>query len=127
MYVKKQYDGASAMWDNRMFLEMEDFYKKLGQGHLTDTVLYKRLKADVNKYYSRLTSFSIDKFLQSTVELDNGHKTGYVFYQFTQTLKGKQKTQKTMLVFISADEGKTWVIQDWTVKWIADQVDKKLL
>jgi hypothetical protein len=32
-----------------------------------------------------------------------------------------------MLVFISKDDGKTWVLQDWTVKWIADQVHKKLL
>ena len=127
MYIKKQYDSASAMWDKRVFLEMEDFYKKRNQGQLTDTVLHERVKADVKKYYARLTKFTIDKFLQSTVEMDNGYKMGYVFYQFTQTLKGKRTTDKTMLVFISEDEGKTWVVQDWTVKWIADQVDKKLL
>lgn len=127
MYIKKQYDSAAAMWDKRVFLEMEDFYNKRNQGHLTDTVLYKRVKADVKKYYAWLTKFTIDKFLQSTVEMENGYKMGYVFYQFTQTLKGKRTTDKTMLVFISEDEGKTWVLQDWKVKWIADQVDKKLL
>jgi hypothetical protein len=127
MYIKKQYDSAAAMWDKRVFLEMEDFYNKRNQGHLTNTVLYKRVKADVKKYYARLTKFSIDKFLQSTVEMEGGYKMGYVFYQFTQTLKGKRTTDRTMVVFISEDEGKTWVLQDWTVKWIADQVDKKLL
>ena len=127
MYVKKQYDSASTMWDKRVFLEMEDFYNKRNQGHLTGTILYNRVKADVKKYYAKLNKFSIDKFLGTTVEMDNGYKMGYVFYQFTQTLKGKRKTDKTMLVFISEDEGKTWVLQDWTVKWIADQVDKKLL
>ena len=115
------------MWDKRVFLQMDDFYFKKNQEHLTDTVLYKRVKADVKKYYAGLTRFTIDKFLQSTVEMNNGYKTGYVFYQFTQTLKGKRTTDKTMLVFISEDEGKTWVLQDWMVKWIADQVDKKLL
>jgi hypothetical protein len=127
MYIKKEYDSASTMWDKRVFLEMEDFYNKRNQGRLTDTVLSKRIKADVKKYYARLTKFTIDKFLQSTVEMDNGYKMGYVFYQFTQTLKGKRITDKSMLVFISEDEGKTWLLQDWTVKWIADQVDKKML
>jgi hypothetical protein len=108
-------------------LELEDFYNKRNQGHLTDTILYNRVKADVKKYYAQQSKFSIDRFLQSTIETDNGYKMGYVFYQFSQTLKGKRKTDKTMLVFISEDEGKTWVLQDWTVKWIADQVDKKLL
>jgi hypothetical protein len=127
MYIKKQYDIASAMWDKRMFLEMEDFYNKRNQGHLNDTILYNRVKADVKRYYAQQSKFAIDKFLQSTVETDNGYKMGYVFYQFSQTIKGKRKTDKTMLVFISEDEGKTWVLQDWTVKWIADQVDMKLL
>jgi hypothetical protein len=127
MYIKQQYDSASAMWDKRVLLEMEDFYNKRNQGQLTDTVLYNRVKADVKKYYAQLTKFSIDKFLGSSVEMDNGYKIGYVFYQFTQILKKKRMTDKAMLVFISEDEGKTWVIQDWRVKWIADQVNKKLL
>jgi hypothetical protein len=127
MYIKKQYDSASAMWDKRVFLEMEDFYNKRNQGHLTDSILYNRVKADVMKYYAQLTMFSIDKFLGSTLEMNSPYKMGYVFYEFTQTLKGKRTTDKTMLVFISEDDGKTWVLQDWTVKWIADQVDKKLL
>jgi hypothetical protein len=126
MYITKQYDSAAEMWDKRMFLEMEDFYNKRKQGHLTDTVLYNRIKADVKKYYKQLKRFSIDKFLGTTVEMDNGYKMGYVFYQFTQTLNGKFKSDKAMLIFISEDEGKTWVIQDWTVKWVADQVNKKL-
>ena len=124
MYIKKQYDSAVAMWDKRVFLEMEDFYSKRNQGHLTDTILYNRVKADVKKYYAQLKGFSVDKFLKTTVEMDSGYKMGYVFYQFTQTLKGKE-TNQTMLVFISKDNGKTWAIQDWLVKWIADQVDKK--
>lgn len=116
MYIQKQYDSASAMWDNRVFLEMQDFYNKRNQIHLTDTALHTRVKSDVNKYYAQLNKYSIDKFLGTTVEIDNGYKMGYVFYQFTQTLKGKRKTAKTMLVFISEDEGKTWMLQDWTVK-----------
>ena len=127
MYIEKQYDSASAMWDKRVFLEMEDFYKKRNQGHLTDTVLYNRIKVDVKKYYEQQSAFSIDKFLRSSIENENRYRFGYVFYEITQTLKGNPKTFKSMLVFISEDEGKTWVVQDWTVKWIADQVDKKLL
>lgn len=61
MYVSRQYDSASAMWDKRMFLEMKDFYKKNNQRHLTDTLLYNRVKADAKKYYAKLTNFSIDK------------------------------------------------------------------
>jgi len=127
MYVKKQYDSASVMWDKRVLLEMRDFYNKRNQGQLSDKVVSNRVKADVKKYYARLTKFSIDKFLASTVEVDKGYKMGYVFYQFTQTLKGKKTTDKAMLVFISEDDGKTWLLQDWTVKWIAEQVNKNLL
>ena len=127
IYIKKQYDSASSMWDKRVFLEMKDFYNKNNQGHLTGKVLYDRIKSDVKKYYTRQSRFSVDRFLQSTIETDNGYKMGYLLYQFTRTFKGKQKTDKTMLVFISEDDGKTWVLQDWTVKWIAEQVHKKLL
>jgi hypothetical protein len=115
------------MWDKQVLLEMKDFYNKRKQGYLTGQVLYDRIKSDVKKYYTQQSGFSVDRFLRSTIETDNGYKMGYVFYQFTRTLKGKRKTDKTMLVFISKDDGKTWVLQDWTVKWIADQVHKKLL
>jgi hypothetical protein len=127
MYIKKQFDSASSMLDKRVFLEMKDFYNNKKQGYLTGKVLYNRIKSDVKKYYTQQSGFSVDKFLRSTIEIDNGYKMGYVFYQFTRTLKGKRKTDKTMLVFISEDDGNTWVLQDWAVKWIADLVNKKLL
>jgi hypothetical protein len=59
--------------------------------------------------------------------MNNEYKMGYVFYQYSQTLKGKRKTLKTMLIFISEDQGKNWVLQDWNLKWVADQVLRKLL
>lgn len=127
MYIERQYDSASTMWDKRMYLEMEDFYRKRDQGNLADSALYKRINDDVKKYYARLTEFSIDKFLQATVETAGGYKIGYVFYQFTHTVGKKRTADKTMLVFISEDEGKTWFVYDGKVKWIADQVDKNLL
>ena len=122
MYISKKYDSACDLWDKRVFLEMEDFYNKNNQGHFTDSLLFNRVKSDVHKYYSQLKAFSIDKFLGTTIEMDNGYKMGYVFYEYTQTYKEKTQTNKTMLVFISEDKGKTWLIQDWLVKWIADQV-----
>lgn len=121
MYIKKQYDSASMMWDRRVFLEMADFYQK-NQEHLTETILHNRVKADILKYYAQLDEYTIDKFLGATIEVEDGNKIGYVFFQYSQTLKGQRTTDKTMLVFISEDQGKKWVIQDWTVKWIADQV-----
>ena len=126
MYIEKQYDSASVLWDKRVYLEMEDFYKKNNKGHLTDTTLFKKVKSDVYKYYAQLHKFTIDSLLGTTVEIDNGYKMGYVFYQYTHTLKDKTTSNKTMLMFISEDNGKTWVLQDWTVKWIADQVVKKM-
>ena len=126
MYVNKKFDNASKMWDNRMFSEMEDFYQKRKQGHFVDTALANRIKGDVSKYFNRLDKFKFEKILGSQLETDNNFSIGQIFFEYTETLKGKSEKIKTMLVFVSEDEGRTWAIQDWKIKDIADKVDKKI-
>jgi|GEM_PF-3937240 hypothetical protein len=126
MYIDKNIDNASEMWDSRMLLEMEDFYNKRNQGQLTDTILYNRIKQDINKYYKQLTTFRFDKFLKSSIERGGGFILGYVIFEYTEFFKSKSMNRKTMIVFISQDNGKTWVLQDWKVKDIADKVDRKI-
>lgn len=126
MYVDKNFDNASKMWDKRMLSEMEDFYQKRKQGHFTDIILINKIKADVTKYFGQLEKFKIEKILGSSLETDVNFIVGQIFFEYTEILKSKLERVKTMLVFISADKGKTWVIQDWKVKDIADKVDRKI-
>jgi len=126
MYIAKQFDTASKMWDKRMYLEMEDFYNKRKQGHFTDTALHQRIKTDIKKYYKRLTIFKIGKFLGSMIEADPVYIVGQTYYDYVETINNKQTKSKIMLVFISEDKGKTWVVQDWKIKDIADKVDKNI-
>jgi hypothetical protein len=126
MYINKDFGNASKMWDKRVLLEMEDFYQKRKQGHFTDTILANRIKSDVTKYFKRLDEFKIEKTLGSSLETDSNFTVGQIFFEYTETLKGKSEKIKTMLVFISEDKGKTWVIQDWKIKDIADKVDRKI-
>lgn len=125
MYVHKNFDSASKMWDKRMLWEMEDFYQKEKQGHFTDTILFNRVRADVTKYLTQLDKFKIEKILKSSLEEDPNYKMGYIFFEYKETLKSKSKKVKSMLAFISEDKGSTWVIQDWKIKYIADQLIKK--
>ncbi|MEG4904711.1 hypothetical protein [Microcoleus sp. F10-A1] len=126
MYVQKNFDSASSMWDYRILLEMQDFYKKRKQGELTDTILTNRVKRDIGKFYKQLSSYSFDKFLDIKIATEDTLKIAFVSYKHTLTLKGIVTTEDTMLILISEDNGKSWLIQDWTIKWIADQIDKKL-
>ena len=126
MYIAKQFDTASKMWDKRMYLEMEDFYNKRKQGHFTDTALHQRIKTDIKKYYKRLTIFKIGKFLGSMIEADPVYIVGQTYYDYVETINNKQTKSKIMLVFISEDKGKSWVVQDWKIKDIADKVDKNI-
>ncbi len=109
-----------------MFLEMEDFYQKRKQGHFIDSTLYIRIKEDVAKYFKLLDKFEVGKILGTELETDDNFTIGQVFFEYTQTLKGKSEKIKSMLVFLSENKGKTWVIQDWKIKDIADKVDKKI-
>lgn len=127
MYISKQFDTASSMWDKRMYLEMQDFYNKRKQGHFTDTILHARIKGDIEKYYKRLSKFKIGKFLGSMLEADAVYIIGQTYYSYVETINGKQTKATLMLVFISEDKGKTWVIQDWKIKDIADKVDRKII
>lgn len=127
MYVRKQFEKASKMWDSRMYLEMEDFYNKRKQGQIKDSALHNRIKLDINKYYKKLVKFRFDKFLKSSLEKDNDFTFGYIFFEYTEIFKNKSEKVKTMLVFISENNGKDWVLQDWKVKDIADKVDKKII
>ena len=105
---------------------MEDFYNKRKQGHFTDTALHQRIKTDIKKYYKRLTIFKIGKFLGSMIEADPVYIVGQTYYDYVETINNKQTKSKIMLVFISEDKGKTWVVQDWKIKDIADKVDKNI-
>ncbi len=127
MYISKQFDTASKMWDKRMYLEMEDFYNKRKQGHFTDSALHQRIKSDIDKYYKRLSKFKIGKFLGSMLEADPVYIVGQTYYDYIETINNKPTKSKLMLVFISEDKGKTWVIQDWKIKDIADKVDTKII
>jgi len=127
MYISKRFDTASSMWDKRMYLEMEDFYNKRKQGHFTDTALHNRIKGDIEKYYKRLSKFKIGKFLGSMLEADPVYIVGQTYYDYLEIHNGKTTKAKLMLVFISEDKGKTWVIQDWKIKDIADKVDRKII
>lgn len=80
MYVQKNFDSAANMWDNRMFLEMEDFYQKRKQGHFTGIALRKRIKQDVLKYYRQLNRFEPGKFIGSQLEANAVYAVAQIFF-----------------------------------------------
>ena len=127
MYVNRNFDVASKFLDSRVFTEMEDFYVKRNQGQLKDSVLYYRIKFDISKYYKILTQFRFDKFLQANIEREDNFTFGYIFFEYTEFLKSSSETIKSMLVFISEDKGKNWLLQDWKIKDIADKVEKGII
>ena len=89
MYVNKKFDRASKMWDNRMFLEMKDFYKKRNQGQFSDKSLSKRIKRDVTKYFASLDKFTFEKTLGTQLETVNNFTIGQVFFEYTEVLHGQ--------------------------------------
>ena len=126
MYVKRNYEAESKMWDNGMFIEMESYYLKSGQGNFSGSVLTDKIKVDVQKYFQQLTNFKIDEILGSEIENWNGKNFSSVFVQYSETLRGKSETIRTVLTFIPSEDGKKWTIQDWKIKDIADKVNRKL-
>ena len=126
MYINRNYETESKMWDNGMLIEMESYYSKSGQGNFSGAVLADKIKVDVHKYFKQLTSFKIDEILGSEIENWNGKYFGSVFVQYSETINGKSETIRTMLTFIPSEDGKTWTIQDWKIKDIADKVNRKL-
>ncbi len=126
IYIDKDYEAGSKMWNDGILLEMQDYYRKSGQGNFSDAVLANKVKDDIEKYYKNLTKFKFEKILDIQLEVDEESSTGYVFFEYLETIKNKSKTNKTMLILISRDYGKTWSIQDWKIKDIADKVNRKL-
>lgn len=126
MYIDKDYDAGSKIWDDGMLLELQDFYRKSGQGNFSDAVLASKIKTDIEKFYKKLTKFKVEKILDVQIETGEEFCTGYVFFEYLETIKNKSKTNKTMLIFITKDYGKTWKMQDWKIKDIADKVNRKL-
>src|SRR5690606_16235396 len=120
MYGDKNFDSASKMWDSRVLLEMEDFYQKEGQGHFTGATLISRIKEDIRKYFEQMDEFKIEKMLSSSLETEGSFIIGYVFFEYTVILQHKLNQERGMLVFVSEDRGKSWAVQDWHIKGIAD-------
>ena len=126
MYIDKDYEAGKKMWDDGMILEMQDYYSKSNQENFSDSVLANKIKTDVEKYYKKLTKFKIEKILDVKIEVDEEFSTGYVFFEYLETIKNKSKKNKNMLIFITKDYGKTWTMQDWKIKDIAEKVNRKL-
>jgi len=126
MYINKKYDSASKIWDNGMLVEMQNYYIKSGQGNFSDVTLTEKIKTDVEKYFYKLNKFKVDKILDTQIENVNDKVIGYVFFEYSETLINKSEKIKTMLTLISSDNGKTWQIQDWKIKDIADKVNQRL-
>ena len=124
-YVNRNY-AESKMWDNGMFVEMQSFYSKNGQGNFSGSTLNEKIKVDLEKYFKQLTNFKIEEILGSEIENGNGKIIGYVFVQYAETLKNKSESVRTMLTFSPSEDGKSWTIQDWKVKDIAKNVIEKL-
>ncbi|RVT72338.1 hypothetical protein EOD40_16200 [Flavobacterium sufflavum] len=126
MYMNRKYEKGSDMWDNTMLIEIQSFYNKTGQGNLSGSVLIDKIKVDVNKYFNQLTSFKVDKILSSEIEYWDEKTICHVFIQYSESLKHKSETIKTMLTFIPSKDKKTWTIQDWKIKDILDKVNRNL-
>lgn len=126
IYINKDYEAGSKMWDDGILLEMKDYYRKSGQGNFSDAVLANKVKDDIEKYYKNLTKFKVEKILDIQIEVGEDFSTGYVSFEYLETIKNKSKTNKTMLILITRDYGKTYSIQDWKIKDIVDKVNRKL-
>ncbi|WP_269222587.1 hypothetical protein [Flavobacterium sp. IMCC34518] len=126
MYINKKYDSASKIWDNGMLVEMQSYYIKSGQGNFSNVALAEKIKTDIEKYFNKLSDFKVDKILDTQIENANDKVIGYVFFEYSETLTNKSEKTKTMLTCISSDNGKTWRIQDWKIKDIADKVNRRL-
>ena len=109
-----------------MFIQMKSFYSKNDQGNFSDSELNERIRLDVEKYFKQLTSFKIEEVLGSELENWDGKIIGYVFVQYSETLKNKSESARTMLTFSPSEDEKSWTIQDWKVKDIAKKVIEKL-
>ena len=123
MYVTKQFDSAITFWDKSFFGEMTDFYKKNRQGYFTDTALTKKLNIEVQKYYRQLGKITIGNLSNSTLETYEDYIVGQVFYDYTETINKKSTKSYFALLFISQDNGKNWVIQDWKMLCILKDVN----
>ena len=126
MYIDKDYEAGSKMWDDGMLLEMQDYYRKSSQGNFSDAVLVNKVKVDIEKYYKKLTKFKVEKILDIQLEAGEEFSLGYVSFEYLEMIKNKSKTNKTTLIFITKDYGKTWAIQDWKIKDIADKINRKI-
>ncbi|MEL1239918.1 hypothetical protein [Flavobacterium flavipallidum] len=126
MYINKKYDSISKIWDKGMLIEIQSYYVKSNEGSFLDLVLVNKIKTDLDKYFKNLTKFHLDKILDIQIEKIDNMVIGNVFFEYQETIKSKTENIKTMLTFISPDNGNNWSVQDWKIKDIVDKVNREL-
>ena len=125
-YINKDYNSGSKKWDNGMLTEIQNLYNKNEKNNSPKLTLKDKIKVDVEKYFKQLTSFKVNEILGSEIEKWNGKNIISVFVEYSETLKGKLETIRSMIIFIPSDDGKTWTIQDWKVKDIVKKCNEGL-
>ena len=125
-YINRNYESGSKIWDNGMFTEIQSTYNKSEKNNSPEFALKDKIKFDVEKYFNLLTSFEVHGILGSEIEKWDGKNFISVFIEYTETLKNKSETIRSVIVFIPSDDGKTWTIQDWKVNDIVKKCNQGL-
>lgn len=125
-YINRNYEYGSKIWDNGMFTEIQNNYYKSEKNNSPEFDLKDKIKLDVEKYFKLLTNFEVNEILGSEIEKLNGKNFISVFIEYTETLKGKSESIRSVIVFIPSDNGKTWKIQDWKVSDIVKKCNEGL-
>jgi len=125
MYVNKNFDSASKLWDRNTLSEMKDFYKIENIGNFTDSLVLLKIKEDYSKYYQSLTHFELLYMAGSHIENQEPDFLAFnILYYYKETLKKRTKKKPVLLYFISRNNGETWGIQDFKIKEIAKSFNK---
>lgn len=78
----------------------------------------------MGKLYNRTSGFRINCITGGNLSLEDNYLISTVVFNFSEVLDNVKRENQTMLFFISEDEGRTWSVQDWRIKDIADKVRK---
>lgn len=113
MYKSQNFDSASKMWDDYVFLEAKQAYSFNKDEVIEHSTVKELVKTAYFKYYQKASDF---KILDLTVytfrpEID-GITEVRLLYHCTERINGKRKKHRVVLYFYSRDKGENWKLAD---------------
>jgi hypothetical protein len=113
MYDVQNFDTASKMWDDFVFLEAKQAYSFSKEEVIEFSKIKDLVRQAYFKYYKEASDFKILGLTVYSFKLEiEGIEEARLLYDCTERIKGKRKKHRVALYFFSHDKGKNWKLAD---------------